>query len=318
MNRESILENFSSSIERGRTAHAYLVSGPVRRGCGPLAVEMAQKVLCLKDQSGCGECAGCLKVAGRSHPDMVWIEPRMKSRRISVEDVRALQELIYQTAYMGSWKVCVVSGADRMTREAANALLKSLEEPPARSMFMLLAENVQYLLPTIISRCQRFDLTQESSKEDYEWYGELVDILASVGSGVVNRMDVSYRLAGLLKGIKSGIEAAEQEEDDFSEDMEDKVFDARVSSRYREERTAVMKMIVLWYRDILLLSSGGTEPQLFHGSCAARLRELSEGLSVRSASANIDLVEEMAARFERNMGEDAVLLDGFSRLVGAA
>ena len=66
---------------------------------------------------------------------------------------------------MGSWKVCVVAGADRMTREAANALLKSLEEPPQNSMFILLAENVQFLLPTIISRCHRFDLTQQADPE---------------------------------------------------------------------------------------------------------------------------------------------------------
>jgi DNA polymerase III delta' subunit len=317
MNAESILTNFASGLEKSRAAHAYLVNGPVRRGSMPVAERMAEMVLCSNGQKGCGTCESCRKVANRSHPDLVWIEPKMKSRRISIAEIRALQDVVYHTAYMGDWKVCVVAGADRMGREAANAVLKSLEEPPPNTMFILLAENPQYLLPTIISRCQRFDLSCEARPGDYHWYEELVAGLACAGSGTIDRMSSAYKLVGLLKEIKSGIEAALQEEDDYTDDMDEKVFDARVSARYREERTAVLRMLVLWYRDILLLAAGGQDGDLYHTDYVERIRAASLGLSVRAATANIEIIEDMAALLERNLGEDAVFLDGFARLVEA-
>lgn len=318
MNAEAILANFDSSIEKQRTAHAYLITGPLRGGTMLVAQDMARRILCEKDQQGCGKCASCRKVDGRSHPDYIWIEPRMKSRQISIAEIRELQSMVHQTSYMGAWKVCVVAGADRMAAPAANALLKSLEEPPPRCIFILLAENPQYLLPTIISRCHRLELTTQIDPSAYEWYGKLMDILQKSASGTVARMAVSYGLVALLKDIKSGIEAMLQEEDDYSEDVDEKVMDARIMARYREERSAVMRMVLLWYRDILVLVSGADDDSVYHREYIEALMRSSAGLSVRSATANIEIVEEMAQLLERHLGEDAVFLDGFSRLVEAA
>ena len=318
MNAEAILANFTSSIEKQRTAHAYLINGPVRGGSMSVAQEMAKKILCEHDQEGCGKCVSCGKVDGRSHPDFIWIEPRMKSRQISIAEIRELQHMVHQTAYMGEWKVCVIAGADRMAAPAANALLKSLEEPPAKCMFILLAENPQYLLPTIISRCHRLELSTQIDPSAYEWYGQLMDILGASSSGTVARMATSYGLVALLKDMKGGIEVMVQEEDDFSEDIEDKVLDARIMARYREERAAVMRMLLLWYRDILVLVSGAGDDAVYHSEHLESLKRVSAGLSVREATANIEIVEEMAQLLERHLGEDSVFLDGFARLVEAA
>lgn len=314
MNAEGILANFSAGAAKGRSAHAYLVNGPVRGGSADLAERMVQALLCEKGR-GCRECRACLKVPERSHPDLVWIEPRMKSRRISVDEVREIQSLIYQTSYMGAWKVCVIAGADRMTREAANALLKSLEEPPDKSMFILLAENPQYLLPTIVSRCQRFDLSVQTGPEAYEWYGELADILMNSGRGTIGRMVLSSGLLALLKRLKKDIEEAEESAGD-ADDVDDKVMDARVSARYREERTAVMRAVLLWYRDILLCTAGEVT-HLYHKGYAQHLEAVSRGLSTESATANISIIESMADLIEKNLGEEMVFLDGFMKLAEA-
>lgn len=317
MNAAAILSNFAAGIERGRTAHAYLINGPVRGGSMSVAKQMAQRILCEKDQQGCGVCSCCIKVDSRSHPDLIWVEPRMKSRQISIAEIRELQGMVHQTAYMGAWKVCVIAGADRMAAPAANALLKSLEEPPQQCIFILLAENPQYLLPTIISRCQRFDLSTQADPSVYEWYPELIDILCDAGGSTLARMSKSYRLVALLKEIKGGIEEAVREDDDHSDEIDDKVLDARISARYREERSALMRMLLLWYRDILVLASGAEESAVYHAGSISELRKTSAGLSVRAATANIDIVEEMGQLLERHLGEDAVFLDGFSRLVEA-
>lgn len=315
MNAEAILANFASGVAKGRSAHAYLVNGPVRGGSADLTERMVQNLLCERGGNGCGECKACLKVSERTHPDMVWIEPRMKSRRISVEEVRDIQSLVYQTSYMGDWKVCVIAGADRMTREAANALLKSLEEPPDKSMFILLAENPQYLLPTIISRCQRFDLSVQTGPEGYEWYDELAGILMNSCKGTIGRMVISSGLLALLKRLKKEIQEAEESAPDAGE-VDEKVMDARVSARYREERSAVLRVILLWYRDILLCAAGG-EDNLYHKRYAGHLSSASRGLSLASATANISVIESMADLVEKNLGEEMVFMDGFMRLVEA-
>ena len=85
---------------------------------------------------------------------MLWIEPESKSRRILIAQVRDIQHRIYKTAFAGGWKACVLVGADRMGMEAANAFLKTLEEPPSTVTIVLLTNDYDAVLPTIASRCQ--------------------------------------------------------------------------------------------------------------------------------------------------------------------
>lgn len=318
MNADDIISNFSAGFDSGRAAHAYIIYGSLRKGSICLAEKIVQKILCDKNSSGCGACSSCRKCLSHSHPDLVWIEPRMKSRRISVDDIRALQDLVYQTSYMGSWKACVIAGADRMSREASNALLKSLEEPPQKSMFILLAETPQQLLPTIVSRCQRFELSGDMLPSDFEWYPRLVGILSGVGAGVFGKVGAAMGLAALLKDIKGTVEAAVENENEGADDLDEKVLEARISARYREERSAVMRMVVLWYRDIMLLSSGAGEEAVYHAAHVGLLRGASSGMKVRAAVANVETVEEMAMLLERNLGEDVVCLDGFVKITEAA
>ena len=147
-----------------RFAQGYTVAGPAQTLGADLAVRILQVLFC-DSGDGCGHCVNCVKVAGRTHSDVLWIEPQKRSRIISIDQVRKLQARMAQTSLEGRWKCAVMVGADRLGPEASNAFLKTLEEPTSNTVFFLLSDNPQLMLTTIRSRCQsvRFrNLTEES------------------------------------------------------------------------------------------------------------------------------------------------------------
>ncbi len=156
-------ELISSAHERGRLAHAFLISGA--HGCGKehLAARVIQLV------SGAKEAAGfdlfgepvVVETPPLDELESGWVRvvrPRMKSRRIGVEEIRNLEQTLHLAAPGGACKVGVITEADRMNDQAANAFLKTLEEPPKNTLLLLLTANPQRLLPTILSRCVRLPL----------------------------------------------------------------------------------------------------------------------------------------------------------------
>ena len=155
MTPDSAFALLRNSFEGGRLAQAYVVAAPPRGSGSELALRLLQLIYCESADRPCGECRQCVEVAGYSHPDVLWVEPQKKSRVIAVDQIRAVEQRIYHTSFLGGWKACVLLGADRLSPGAANAFLKTLEEPPGRSIFLLLTDGPQFLLPTILSRCQR-------------------------------------------------------------------------------------------------------------------------------------------------------------------
>ncbi len=144
----------------GRPAHALLFEGPVGVGKSTLASAVAATLACLRpngaesDRPGdaCGSCRSCLALARGEHPDVARVEAQ--GRTIKIEQVRALAPRLRYEPVLGRHKVVLLLEADRMGEEAANALLKTLEEPPSRTHFLLVSSRPQLLLDTIRSRCQ--------------------------------------------------------------------------------------------------------------------------------------------------------------------
>ncbi|MHB8763977.1 MAG: DNA polymerase III subunit delta', partial [Deferrisomatales bacterium] len=152
----------SRALASGRVPHAYLFWGPDGVGKELVARRTAQVLLCadpgaLARARACGRCAPCGRVEAGSHPDLH--VPVAKGASLSVAEVRTLQETLAYQAFERGRKVVILRQAFRMTREAGNALLKTLEEPPAGTHIVLLAHHRNQLLPTLVSRCQslRFD-----------------------------------------------------------------------------------------------------------------------------------------------------------------
>ena len=140
---------------RPQHAHAYLLQGPAGIGKRVLADQLAARLLCLHPQalSACGECKSCHLLAAGTHPDLYTLQPEEVGKAIKVDQVRALVDFVVQTAHLGVRKVVVVEPAEAMNPNAANALLKSLEEPAGNTVMLLVSHQPSRLLPTIKSRC---------------------------------------------------------------------------------------------------------------------------------------------------------------------
>ena len=272
------------AINDGRPAHGYLIVGGVRG----MALELAYAVL--RDLfPGVGE------EGLKTHPDIHWLYPEKKSRIVSVESVHSkFIDPMSQTTFSGGWKVGVLMGADRLNPSGANAFLKTLEEPPERTLFLLLTDAPEQLLPTIISRCQRIDLPDARGRQLADpWRTNVLGVLSNPdladpsAAAFLHKAAAAERLAEVLESLKkhaerevsSELDASSQYGADLTEDEEN----ALVSSRYREYR-----------RDFLF-----TVMDFF----AQRMRS-SPGFS---SYRNVEAVEDMARSFDRNMNESAVL-----------
>lgn len=142
----------------GKLHHALLLAGPPAMGKAIFAGFFAGFLLCERTKSGsstvaCGECETCELFAAETHPDFYQLEPTEDSRVIRIDQVRELQDKLQKTAQMKGNKVAIISPADQLNESAASALLKLLEEPPAHTYLLLIADRPQYVLPTIRSRC---------------------------------------------------------------------------------------------------------------------------------------------------------------------
>jgi hypothetical protein len=143
---------------------------------------LAKKVSCSQSDEFvsangyCGQCRDCLLIASRQHPDIFWIQPKGGSATIKIEDIRILNEKINLKPFQLARKIFIIQDAQRMGPEAANALLKTLEEPPQNASVVLIAKSAGELLPTIISRCKlvRFSENKNNPVEDQQLINELI------------------------------------------------------------------------------------------------------------------------------------------------
>ena len=166
----------SRAIDTGHAAHGYLVVGDLKGGCDELTDRILRKLFP-------NELA---QIASKGHPDVAWLEPEGAKRIIKVESMRErIVEPMSLAAFSGGWKVGVIVGADRMEAPSANAFLKSLEEPTPKTLYLMLTDQPDAILPTIVSRSQRVDLPlSEGLLEDAD-YDEVAEAFAAKDAGAL-------------------------------------------------------------------------------------------------------------------------------------
>ena len=148
-----IPDGLMRSVKAGRIAHAFLLSGPHGTGKRTCANYLTQTILCASPQAPCGQCPACKKVLAGLHPDVHVVGEEEKS--ISVDTIRALRDQLALRPFEADRHIALIPRADRMTAQAQNALLKTLEEPAGGNVFFLLTDQPGAMLPTIVSRCRR-------------------------------------------------------------------------------------------------------------------------------------------------------------------
>ena len=169
--QQELWRQLQQQFEAGQLPHALLLSGPPDTGKRRLALALARKLLCREPVDGmnCGQCHACHLSAGGTHGDLCWLEPGEKSRVIKIDQVRTVVEFANKTASFGRRKVIVLAPADSMNSNAANALLKSLEEPAAETYLFLVCHRLQGVPATIRSRCQIRKLATPAREEALDW-----------------------------------------------------------------------------------------------------------------------------------------------------
>jgi len=151
-----LLAKLQSAADRDQLHHALLFEGPDGIGRALVAMRLAQYVNCEQEDRPCGVCRSCKTIASGNHPDVLWLRPEEGKRFIRVDQVRKMVRTVGYSRYGAARRFLIIDGVERMPASAANALLKTLEEPPDGTGFVLLAGHRRALLPTIVSRCQVF------------------------------------------------------------------------------------------------------------------------------------------------------------------
>ncbi len=319
MRIDETFEMVKHAFETGKPAHGYLIAGPLRGTAMEMAVRILQYLFCQSATiKPCGTCDGCRRVREKTQVDIQWIYPEKKSRVISIDNMRQnLLSPISKSAMLGGWKVGVIVGADRLNTASSNAFLKTLEEPPDKTVFLLLTEAPQLLLPTIISRCQRIDL-KEAHELDEPWLGRILETLScDLYKTPMERLSMSNSLSSVLADIKKHVEIMVREEERNNDKIEESkdVFDAKVSARYREFRGDFILTLLRWVRDLLVLCSGGADKLVYNQAYLEILKSRAEKLDLSKAVYNIKAVEELSVQLnDRNMPEESTLAYAIDRI----
>lgn len=174
-------EQWQNMMERLRAAslpHALLLTGPAGLGKARFAALLVQTLLCETGVAAgqpCGHCRSCLLYGADSHPDQRIITPREAGKAIVVDQVREANQYLTQTSQYGGYKAVIITPADQLNANAANSLLKTLEEPSAGSVILLISDRPGRLPATILSRCQRLGFTAPKSQQAQQWLAGQID-----------------------------------------------------------------------------------------------------------------------------------------------
>jgi DNA polymerase-3 subunit delta' len=267
---QQIIEQLQRTVASGRIAGAYLFVGPAGVGKETVARYFAQLIFCQQDAQPptvCGTCLACRKVDSGNHPDLQFIRP--DGSLLKIGQIRELQRQVIYAPLEASRKVYILTDVDRMNPEAENCLLKTLEEPPAASVLILLTSNLQALLPTTRSRCQILQFhpmpTQELATilaDRYSVAPEQATTLAIAAGGSIGKA---------LTQFEKGDPLTEKVPEILRET--DRLVAFRLAEDFKN-KPETLGELVTWYRDLLFLQQGAPIELITHIYSVEELRAI--------------------------------------------
>lgn len=323
--------------QRERLAHAFLLTGEMGSGKSALAAKIISLVNPAQVDSAAnlfGEVEITIeKSLDELEGELVRIvRPRSKSRKISIDDMRALEKAFHVASAPGSWKVGVILHADRMGIEAENAFLKTLEEPPPDSLLLLLSDAPELLLPTILSRCVRLPLMTATGKREAGECGQkMLDVftrytrsgLGNIATALTLRACLSQVLAIKKAEISKANDLAFREESKKYKNTTDSVawlkdrevfYLAQTEAEYLNERDKVLETIIAWMGDVIRQKCGVSELDLPQVNSSTY--KVAEAHTLADLLQRIGALEELRANLETNAQEQLALEVAFLKAFG--
>ena len=333
--QKQVVELLQRSLERGRLGHAYLFTGDDIVELEAVARTLAKTLNCHEPVRGtnntaidcCDQCNSCRKIDGGNHADVQWVRPESKLRQIRIASMRELMRTMNLKANEAEYKVGTLVGADRMNVESANAFLKTLEEPPTRSVLILLSTQPQRLLDTILSRCLRLTFAGGGgvriSEEDAAWLAGFSQQASQGKHGLLNRYQLLGHLLTRLAQKKEAVALALaersplQQHDDVDEKLRKKWEDelnASIEAEYRQQRAELLTTVQWWLRDVWLWLTSATEELLCFPDFAEAARKVAGNLKPEDALANLQVIEGTQRLLHTNVQEALALEVGLLKL----
>lgn len=294
------------AIENNSVAHAYLFVGIDGIGKSLAANTFAKTLNCEKEaQDSCDKCASCRKIDGKNHPDILRITPDETQRSIKINSIRTLGERISLRPYEARRKVYTIEDAHLMTEEAANALLKTLEEPPVNSIFILTTSNISRLFRTIVSRCQVVKFSPLSPEiienilvKKFGFRQENARFVSRLADGGINKNTV-------LQG-EDFIIWKNRVIDEF---MDGSFFEEKslMFSGSKKELQDAISVLVNWYRDILVYKNGIAENSIINFDKMEEISNLSRNLSCGDIDRRLNILIDSHMAVGQNVNPKLVI-----------
>jgi DNA polymerase-3 subunit delta' len=334
------IELLQRALERGRLAHGYLFVGDREAILEDIARTLAKTLNCLDPvrKSGvavdcCDKCLSCQKIDHLNHGDVRWVRPESKSRVITIDQMREVMQQVNLKPTEAEYKVAIVVGADRMNAAASNAFLKTLEEPPASSILVLLTIEPERVLDTILSRCLRLNFAGDGHPKpdpaQLAWLTSFSQEAAVEQKSLFARYRLLDVLLQKLAELKTAIEENLTErsplqrykeiEKDLQEKWEDEL-KAAIEAEYRRQRSSWLLLLQWWLRDVWLCALGNgahSEKAKDRARCDnGRLlsfpnlpgaAEVAGRVSAHAAQENLQIMEQLQRWLHTNVQEALAL-----------
>jgi DNA polymerase-3 subunit delta' len=320
--QERAIEVLKREFFHGRVSHAYLFTGMESVGKQLTALAFAKVLQCDRaDGDSCGVCPPCLKITKGTHPDVRFYVPESRTKgarsKIYIEQIRNLQSDISLKAMEGKKKVFVINDADRMVEQAANALLKTLEEPPQDSYLILVTAFPDLLPRTVLSRCRavRFQSLSEKSvetilKQKKGLDGDQAELMARYSRG---RVDKVLEM--------EGAEIVSQR-DRFLEWMQGcdlqkvgSIFE--LSERFTKNTNEAIEFVeffLSWTRDLISMKLRGSKGGLIHADKALDLERECRNMRLSALLKNADILEAALKKLKMNVNQRLVIETGLMQM----
>jgi DNA polymerase-3 subunit delta' len=305
--RNGAFEYLSRAYERGRLGHAYLISGPPGSGKRGLASDLSNLLFGSKSAD----------VFGSPPPGVYLAEPESKSRRIVIDQVRTLEHALQMRSANGHRKIAIITDADRLQPQAANAFLKTLEEPPNDSLLLLLSSMPEVLPDTILSRCVAVPLAASEKTEALPEENELVELLGQAATAEGQGIQPAYQLARGFHRLLAQLREAIQEEnaaalkrdearyrnttDGAWLDEREDYYKSLTESQYVRQRSRLVEILFLWWSDVLRANTGVARREL--PKARKKTETLGSRLKTPEILRRIRRLEEMRDHLGRNIQE---------------